>query len=153
MGTTCINFFGTTFHEKPSSFRERSSCTAYIVPKYNTLPFYIGPFTFFYQKIRRDLIYSDSYSQSNPFDFVNGSSGAAVLSMAIHQSDIVELLVYRQPTATAGDLVGLNFSVTFTAIPEPADGTAILAAFALAVAGSRLIPRKSRKTARHRSTS
>ena len=73
-----------------------------------------------------DLSVGDSYTQSTPFNFTNGSSGASVMNPSVQTNDVIELRIYRQSTATPGYLVGLNFSVSLTSIPEPA-ATALIA--------------------------
>lgn len=78
-----------------------------------------------------DLVFADAYTESAPFDFASGTSGASVLTRTVQSNDVIELRIYRQAGSPYGDLVGLNFSVSLTAIPEPASAALVAAGCAL----------------------
>lgn len=65
---------------------------------------------------------SDPYTKDNPFNFANGSGGAAALNVPVVQNDVLELLVYRQSTATYSTFVGIDYRIIFGDPDSDGDG-------------------------------
>lgn len=66
-----------------------------------------------------DLAQGVGFTESNPYDFSLGTGGASATTLYVSPGDEIGLLLYRQSNVTPGDLIGLNLTVTFTAVPEP----------------------------------
>jgi len=61
----------------------------------------------------------DVYNRANPFDFADGSGGSGVLAnMSVATGD--QIVFMTETASVAGDFVGINFTVDYQAVPEPA---------------------------------
>ncbi|HQR44194.1 MAG TPA: PEP-CTERM sorting domain-containing protein [Gemmatales bacterium] len=61
----------------------------------------------------------DAFNRSNPFLFANGTGGASALQgVSVVPGDIIMFQAVR--TTGAGDFIGVNMSITTSAVPEPA---------------------------------
>ena len=62
----------------------------------------------------------DPFDRANPFQFANGSGGAAAITgIAVAPGDTLMFQVVNTSTA-GGDFAGVNFTVSASAVPEPA---------------------------------
>lgn len=83
------------------------------------------------------LFDGDIYSRANPFNLLNGSGGAAIITNVNVLSG--DQLVLKMTTVSAsGDFVGMNYSLNFTPVPEPATIVAIVFGAGLLVCKRRV---------------
>jgi hypothetical protein len=59
----------------------------------------------------------DPYNRSSPFS-LDAGSGGAINALPVLAGDTLQL-TFQQTTGGTGDYVGVNFTITFAAVPEP----------------------------------